>query len=47
VLRRWLSDEGLRTTWRRTAQDRRARLPGWDVTAAIVGQLLADQRRPG
>jgi len=42
VLRRWLTDAGLRTAWRRTAHDRRDRLPGWDVTAAIVGQLLAD-----
>jgi glycosyltransferase involved in cell wall biosynthesis len=40
VLRRWLTDPGLRTAWRRTAQDRRARLPGWDVTAALVSQAL-------
>lgn len=41
VLRRWLTDPTLRTAWRRAAHDRRARLPGWDVTAALVGQSLA------
>ena len=40
VLRRWVTDPSLRDEWHRTALDRRATLPGWDVTAAIVGQLL-------
>ncbi|GAA3513300.1 glycosyltransferase family 4 protein [Georgenia daeguensis] len=40
MLRRWLTDTSLRDQWRRAAADRRATLPGWDVTAAIVGQTL-------
>lgn len=40
VLRRWLTDPSLRDEWRRAALDSRARLPGWDVTAAVVSQTL-------
>ena len=36
VLRRWLSDPGLRTRWRAAAVDARDRLPGWDTTARTV-----------
>ena len=36
VLRRWLSDPGLRTRWRAAALDARDRLPGWDATARTV-----------
>ena len=36
VLRRWLSEPGLRTRWRAAAADARDRLPGWDSTARTV-----------
>ncbi|MDN4642946.1 glycosyltransferase [Arthrobacter sp. PsM3] len=36
VLRRWLSEPGLRTRWRAAAVDARERLPGWDATARTV-----------
>ncbi|HEX9086812.1 MAG TPA: glycosyltransferase [Arthrobacter sp.] len=36
VLRRWLSDPGVRTRWRAAAVDARERLPGWDATARTV-----------
>jgi glycosyltransferase involved in cell wall biosynthesis len=36
VLRRWLSDPGVRTRWRAAAVDARDRLPGWDATARTV-----------
>ncbi|MFD1719720.1 glycosyltransferase family 4 protein [Georgenia deserti] len=48
VLRRWLTDPSLRTALRRSARDRRQRLPGWDTTAAVVADLLAEvSSRPG
>lgn len=36
VLRRWLSDPGVRTRWRAAAGAARDRLPGWDTTARTV-----------
>ena len=36
VLRRWLSDPGVRTRWRAAALAARDRLPGWDATARTV-----------
>ncbi len=36
VLRRWLSDPGVRTRWRAAAVAARDRLPGWDTTARTV-----------
>ena len=36
VLRRWLSDPGVRTRWRAAAVAARDRLPGWDATARTV-----------
>ncbi|WP_354172513.1 glycosyltransferase family 4 protein [Arthrobacter sp. UYEF36] len=36
VLRRWLSEPGLRSRWRAAAVHARDRLPGWDTTARTV-----------
>lgn len=36
VLRRWLSDPGVRSGWRAAALQARGRLPGWDATARAV-----------
>ncbi|WP_082699205.1 glycosyltransferase [Arthrobacter sp. EPSL27] len=36
VLRRWLSDPGVRSGWRAAALEARGRLPGWDATARAV-----------
>lgn len=36
VLRRWLSEPGLRARWRAAALAARDRLPGWDATARTV-----------
>ncbi|MPV37038.1 glycosyltransferase family 4 protein [Georgenia subflava] len=44
VLRTWLTDPELRHAWRRTAVDRRRRLPGWDATAAAVLGAISGQR---
>jgi glycosyltransferase involved in cell wall biosynthesis len=50
VLRRWLTDPGLRARWRDAAVAARDRLPGWDATArtvlAILGAGVPDGR-PG
>ena len=43
VLRRWLSEPGLRTRWRAAAVDARDRLPGWDATARAVLAALDPQ----
>lgn len=43
VLRRWLSDPGVRTGWRTAAVEARGRLPGWDATArAVLAALEPD-----
>lgn len=41
LLRRWLSDPGLRDGWRDAAAAARGRLPGWDATARIVLECLS------
>ncbi|MDP9982762.1 glycosyltransferase involved in cell wall biosynthesis [Pseudarthrobacter oxydans] len=46
VLRRWLSEPGLRTRWRGAAVAARDRLPGWDATARTVLAAIAPER-PG
>lgn len=46
VLRRWLSEPGLRTRWRAAAVAARDRLPGWDATARAVLAAL-DPHRSG
>lgn len=50
VLRRWLTDPGLRARWRDASLAARDRLPGWDATArtvlAILGADVPDGR-PG
>ena len=43
VLRRWLSEPGLRTRWRAAAVAARDRLPGWDATARTVLAALDPQ----
>lgn len=43
VLRRWLSDPGLRARWQATAVAARDRLPGWDTTALTVLDALDPQ----
>ncbi|HSO90016.1 MAG TPA: crosslink repair DNA glycosylase YcaQ family protein, partial [Arthrobacter sp.] len=45
VLRRWLSEPGLRTRWRAAAVDARDRLPGWDATARTVLAALDREHR--
>ncbi|WP_270888857.1 glycosyltransferase family 4 protein [Pedococcus sp. 5OH_020] len=40
ALRRWLEDDGWRTTLRRAARERRASLPGWDQTTDRVARVL-------
>ncbi len=46
VLRRWLTDPGLRARWRDAALAARDRLPGWDATArTVLDSIAAD--RPG
>jgi glycosyltransferase involved in cell wall biosynthesis len=40
LLRRWLSDPGLRSSWRAAALTARDRLPGWDSTAGNVLEYL-------
>lgn len=46
VLRRWLSEPGLRTRWRGAAVAARERLPGWNATARTVLAAVAPER-PG
>lgn len=41
VLRRWLTDQGLRKRWGTAALVRREQLPGWEATAAAVEEALA------
>ncbi|MET4136232.1 glycosyltransferase [Pseudarthrobacter sp. PvP090] len=45
MLRRWLSEPGLRTRWRAAAVAARGHLPCWDATARTVLAAL-DQERP-
>ncbi|GAB3986478.1 glycosyltransferase family 4 protein [Plantactinospora veratri] len=40
ALRRWFDEPDLRQRLRAAARDRRADLPGWDVTAARLGEVL-------
>jgi glycosyltransferase involved in cell wall biosynthesis len=40
ALRRWLGEPGLRRRLRRAASDRRNVLPGWDVTARSLADVL-------
>ena len=42
ALRRWLTDAGLRDDLRRAARERRATLPGWDVTAEGLSTVLSE-----
>lgn len=42
VLRGWLEDETLRARWRAAARRRRPALHGWDRTALVVADVLAD-----
>lgn len=44
VLRRWLTEPGLRARWRDAALAARDRLPGWDATARTVLAALEPQR---
>lgn len=44
VLRRWLTDRDLREQWREAAVAARTRLPGWDVTARTVLDIVAGPR---
>jgi hypothetical protein len=41
-VRRWLDEPGLRRRLRSAALARRATLPGWSATAAIVADVLVD-----
>ncbi|QCB98769.1 glycosyltransferase [Arthrobacter sp. PAMC25564] len=41
VLRRWLTDPGLRSRWRAAAVAARGRLPGWDATARTVLSIIS------
>ncbi|MDZ4090106.1 MAG: glycosyl transferase family 1, partial [Arthrobacter sp.] len=47
VLRRWLSEPGLRTRWRAAAADARERLPGWNSTARTVLAALDPEHPAG
>jgi len=42
ALRSWLSDADLRSRLRQGARERRATLPGWDVTASALADVLAE-----
>ena len=44
VLRPWLTDRDLRAQWREAAVAARKRLPGWDVTAGTVMDIVAGPR---
>ncbi|MBT2595194.1 glycosyltransferase [Arthrobacter sp. ISL-72] len=44
ALRRWLTDQDLREQWREAAVAARKRLPGWDVTARTVLDIVAAPR---
>src|SRR6185295_3788579 len=45
ALRQWLGDAGLRARLRRVARDRRASLPRWPATTAILAGVLAGSDR--
>jgi glycosyltransferase involved in cell wall biosynthesis len=45
ALRAWLGDAGLRRRLRRAARERRAALPRWPATAAVVAGALAEATR--
>jgi hypothetical protein len=47
LLRRWLTDPGLRAEWRRRALAGRELLPGWDATARKVLGWVAPEAPPG
>ena len=47
VLRRWLSEPGVRTRWRAAAVDARDRLPGWDATAHTVLEAVNPEHPAG
>lgn len=47
LLRRWLTDEATRESWRRAALHRRDRLPGWRQTAQVLHDALARTTRRG
>ncbi|MFY1687365.1 glycosyltransferase family 4 protein [Plantactinospora sp. WMMB782] len=47
ALRRWFDEPELRHRLRAAARDRRAGLPGWDVTAARLAEVLAGLARRG
>jgi hypothetical protein len=40
TIRRWLSEPGLRSSWREAALAARDTLPGWDSTARNVLEYL-------
>ncbi|GGL07778.1 glycosyltransferase family 4 protein [Mangrovihabitans endophyticus] len=46
ALRRWLTDEGLRTAWRGAAARRRAALPGWDATVRALDDVISPPPTP-
>jgi glycosyltransferase involved in cell wall biosynthesis len=41
VIRKWLEEPRLRSSWREAALAARERLPGWDVTARTVLEIVA------
>ena len=43
VLRKWLSEPGLRARWRAAASNARGNLPGWDSTARTVLEALTQE----
>jgi glycosyltransferase involved in cell wall biosynthesis len=45
ALRRWLGDAGLRARLRRAARERRASLPRWPATTAVLAGVLAGSGR--
>jgi glycosyltransferase involved in cell wall biosynthesis len=43
VLRDWLQDRSIRNAWREAALETRDRLPGWDITARLVLDEVANR----
>jgi glycosyltransferase involved in cell wall biosynthesis len=43
ALRSWLTDRGVRASWRAAARERRATLPPWDATVRSVASALAGE----